>query len=258
MTASHCFNKTLPQKSNFQEKNPNHLLDRQKLIKFLADQYDGLVLDNDGTVARTEELHALVGAKIMSEHGAPTSFDDRFCMMGMGEAAIWDAQRDKGMPLTLGRQQFIDMHQEEFLKALETHKNPAQLERHGVIDLVQAFKDRSKPVGVASNTPRNVVERVQRLIGFWEKMDVIVTFDDLQALNMKAKPEPDAYNLAKEKMGLQNGKVLAVEDSSKGISSAISAGCDVIGIYYDTIGHKPDPRVFLSTRDSSRLFLEMK
>lgn len=305
MTPSHCLKTQFNPEAQQGFFELHKIKDRPSLIACLADYYDELYLDNDGTVARTENLHAQVGAELMTKCGVPTSFEERFLMMGMGEGAIWDAQRIKGMPLNIGRNEFINEHQRLFLEALGTLQNPAALVREGVVDLVDAFRNQRKTVAVASNTPRSVVEQVQKIVGLWDKMDLVVTYDDIAKLNLKPKPAPDVYNLAKSRAayyrnsassfsakmkesishrGLdyettpeeciitnlhsasknylnqqadENVKALAVEDTSKGISSALGAGCDVIGIYYDTAGHTPDPRAFISTPDS-QLFLAMK
>ncbi len=44
------------------------------------------------------------------------------------------------------------------------------------------------------------------------------------------KPAPDGYALAVERLGVEPGSVLALEDSRHGITAARAAGLDVIGV----------------------------
>jgi HAD superfamily hydrolase (TIGR01509 family) len=59
-----------------------------------------------------------------------------------------------------------------------------------------------------------------------EVFAVIVTSDDVAA----SKPAPDIYLLVCERLGIPPADVLALEDSSAGVSSAKAAGLTVIAV----------------------------
>jgi beta-phosphoglucomutase-like phosphatase (HAD superfamily) len=45
----------------------------------------------------------------------------------------------------------------------------------------------------------------------------------------RAKPAPDLYLLAAERLGLKPARCFAIEDSAAGVAAARAAGCPVIG-----------------------------
>jgi HAD superfamily hydrolase (TIGR01509 family) len=82
------------------------------------------------------------------------------------------------------------------------------------------------PTSVASNSPRHRVEaafRIARLTPFFGGR--ITTFEDVA----QGKPAPDVYVEAARRAGLAPGACLAIEDSRAGVTSAVAAGCPVIG-----------------------------
>ena len=46
----------------------------------------------------------------------------------------------------------------------------------------------------------------------------------------RGKPHPEPYLLAAERLGLDPGECIAIEDSPTGVRSALAAGCRVIGV----------------------------
>jgi beta-phosphoglucomutase-like phosphatase (HAD superfamily) len=56
--------------------------------------------------------------------------------------------------------------------------------------------------------------------------DVVVTGDEVRA----AKPAPDPYQRAADRLGRAPQVCVAVEDSAVGITSALAAGCAVIAV----------------------------
>ncbi len=56
--------------------------------------------------------------------------------------------------------------------------------------------------------------------------DVIVTRDQVA----EGKPAPDSFLLAADRLGMDPGQILVVEDAPAGIAAARAAGCAVLGI----------------------------
>lgn len=46
----------------------------------------------------------------------------------------------------------------------------------------------------------------------------------------RGKPEPDVYLLASERLGVDPGRTLAIEDSDPGIRAAVNAGMHVVAL----------------------------
>jgi HAD superfamily hydrolase (TIGR01509 family) len=82
------------------------------------------------------------------------------------------------------------------------------------------------PMSVASNSPRHRVEAAFRITGLSQFFSGrIITFEDVSL----AKPAPDIYLEAARRAHVPAGSCLAVEDSTAGVTSAVAAGCHVIG-----------------------------
>ncbi|HEV2593067.1 MAG TPA: HAD family hydrolase, partial [Gaiellaceae bacterium] len=90
--------------------------------------------------------------------------------------------------------------------------------------LVAALRGRI-PIGVASNSSRELVETALRGAGLGE-FDAIVAAEDVAV----AKPAPDAYLEACRRLGVEPGRAAAIEDSPAGAAAAKAAGMLVIGL----------------------------
>jgi len=81
-------------------------------------------------------------------------------------------------------------------------------------------------LGLASNSPRFLVDDALATAGMTGAFEVIVTSDDVA----QAKPAPDIYLLACERLGVAPAEAVALEDSASGMTAAKAAGLTVIGV----------------------------
>lgn len=92
--------------------------------------------------------------------------------------------------------------------------------------LLDALDAAGVPVGVASASDRDWVERLLAGLGVRQRFAVVVTGADVQ----RRKPAPDVYLRAAAALGAAPGGSVALEDSAHGIASARAAGMRVIAI----------------------------
>jgi HAD superfamily hydrolase (TIGR01509 family) len=97
--------------------------------------------------------------------------------------------------------------------------------RPGAVELVERLRNRV-PLALASNSSRPLVEAALRTAGLTDAFDAIVTADDVP----HPKPAPDLYLLACERLGVQPGEALALEDTAPGIAAAKAAGLTCIAV----------------------------
>ena len=81
-------------------------------------------------------------------------------------------------------------------------------------------------VGLASNSPRTLVDAALATARMTDAFDAIVTSDDVE----HPKPAPDIYLLACERLGVEPSDALALEDSASGVAAAKAAGLTVFGV----------------------------
>jgi HAD superfamily hydrolase (TIGR01509 family) len=96
----------------------------------------------------------------------------------------------------------------------------------GVVDLLAAAQARGLKLAVASSSPASWVEGHLAGLGLLEYFEEIVTSDDVE----KTKPDPALFLLAAEKLGVQPGEVIVLEDSYNGVTGAKKAGMFVVAV----------------------------
>jgi HAD superfamily hydrolase (TIGR01509 family) len=112
----------------------------------------------------------------------------------------------------------------ELMHGLVRHEVDA---RPGAVELVARLTAlEGVSLGLASNSPRYLVDDALATAGLADAFEVIVTSDDVE----HAKPAPDIYRLACERLGVSPSDAIALEDSASGVAAAKAAGLTVIGV----------------------------
>jgi HAD superfamily hydrolase (TIGR01509 family) len=96
----------------------------------------------------------------------------------------------------------------------------------GALALVDALATAGVPLGVASNSPRNLVDLSLRVSGLEGRFGAIVVAEDVP----KSKPAPDVYLAAARALGAEPSASVALEDSPTGVAAAHAAAMFVIGV----------------------------
>jgi HAD superfamily hydrolase (TIGR01509 family) len=113
----------------------------------------------------------------------------------------------------------------EFIKILETYDLDT---KDGFWQLAFELKEQKQlKLGLVTNTPRNLTEKVLTKLGISQTFDIIVTGDEVK----KLKPDPEIYNLAAKKLNLNPEEILVFEDSPTGAASADKAKMSLIVIW---------------------------
>ncbi len=75
-------------------------------------------------------------------------------------------------------------------------------------------------IAVCSNSIRNTIETMMDLSGLEDYIDLIVSNQDVT----KAKPDPEMYLLAMQKLKCRPNECLIIEDNDHGVKAAIDSG----------------------------------
>ncbi len=92
-------------------------------------------------------------------------------------------------------------------------------------------------LGVASGSPRALLDAILERTGWASLFRVIVSSDDVA----QGKPAPDTYCLAVERLSALPERVAVVEDSANGILAGVAAGAHVIAV--PAPYHRPSPDI---------------
>ena len=176
---------------------------------------EAVVFDLDGVIVDTEkywsEAENEIYRKATGEELEPSE------LSGMTISNTYEyLSGEYGTQLSF--EEFFDMYEE---RAREVYMEKAEL-MPGFQSLIEELGEKGILIGVATGS-------------YWTDL-VIERFDldfdaksDANLVEGNGKPDPETYELAIEKLGVEPEKAVAVEDSDPGVESAKRAGLHVIG-----------------------------
>jgi HAD superfamily hydrolase (TIGR01509 family) len=82
------------------------------------------------------------------------------------------------------------------------------------------------PLGLASSSPRQLIDAVLATAGISEHFVVTVSTEEVAA----GKPSPLVYLSAAQRLGANPRRTVAIEDSTNGLRSAVAAGLVVLAV----------------------------
>jgi len=180
-----------------------------------------VLFDMDGTLIDTEKLWDVALRELATLYGGELSDAARTAMLGSDAANTM-----RLMSEDLGRP---DIDAEAGAAWLDARVNELFAEgvpwRPGARELVAAVRAAGVPTALVTNTSRAVVDVALRTLGA-DNFDAVICGDEVAF----TKPHPEHYRAAAAALGVDPARCVAIEDSPTGITSALAAGCAVLGI----------------------------
>ncbi len=197
-----------------------------------------LIFDVDGTLAETEEIHRAAFNRAFAEDALPWHWDvdhyrELLRVTGGKERLRHHAALIGLAPDALDEARIGRLHARKNAIYGELVRGGACELRPGVETLIRDATARGLRLAIATTTSRANVEALlaATFAGDGETLfETLVCGEDVAA----KKPDPEAYVVALDRLGLAPADCLALEDSSNGLSAARGAGLRTIvtpGLY---------------------------
>ena len=187
------------------------------------------IFDLDGVIVDTAKYHYLAWKKIATDLGIEFTHEHNELLKGVSRVRSLDIILGLGQVEASQEQkdQWLIQKNEDYLSYLVDMDQSEILP--GVMPVLEFLKANQQPIalGSASKNARPILEKT----GILSYFDAIVDGNDVS----NAKPDPEVFLQAAQKLGITNENSIVFEDSVAGIQAANIASMTSIGIGDATI-----------------------
>ncbi|MER7587330.1 HAD-IA family hydrolase [Micromonospora sp. NPDC127501] len=171
------------------------------------------LFDCDGTIVDSMPLHYLAWQRALEEWGCDFPEDLFYA---------WGGRPTADIIVALNEQQGLAMPVAAVVERRESYYQELLPQLAAVPEVLAHIHDahRRVPFAVVSGSTRASVTASLDALGLLDRFDVLVCADDYT----RAKPDPEAFLLAAEQLGVPPESCLVFEDTDLGIQAATAAG----------------------------------
>ncbi|TWP32067.1 HAD family hydrolase [Leekyejoonella antrihumi] len=174
-----------------------------------------VLFDHDGVLVDTEQWYYLAGKHALAEVGLDLDKEQYLRDMTAG-AGTWTQAINAGVDdITLAR--LKERRNERYRQYLCTES----IEIAGVQDALAAMAGHVR-MAIVTTSKRADFELIHRSRHLTKFMDFVLVREDYE----HSKPDPEPYLTGLRRFGATAGETLVVEDSARGLASAVAAGIE--------------------------------
>lgn len=186
-------------------------------------QIEGVIFDMDGVLIDAREWHYQALNEALAIFGVKIGREEHL--------EEFDGLPTRVKLAKLEGQGRLPMHLMGTVEAVKQRRTLSVAARNNKPNLSHLLllgwlRARGIKIGVATNSIRSTAEFMLNGAGLTEYIGALVTNEDVE----QAKPSPDIYRAACQRLGLQARYSIAVEDSKHGIQAAKEAGLQVFEV----------------------------
>lgn len=179
-----------------------------------------ILFDHDGVLVDTELWYCRAGERALAEVDVVLAQERYLRDMSQG-LGTWAQARAAGVD-----ERVIDRQREARDAYYQEYLRSEAIEIDGVVDALAELSQyvRMAIVTTAKRADFDLIHRSRQITGF---MDFVLVREDYD----RPKPHPEPYLAGLKRFGATRDETLVVEDSSRGLASAVAAGidCAVVG-----------------------------
>ncbi len=180
-----------------------------------------ILFDKDGTIFDSEAAYRdawVKAAGLFNFNFTPDMYDP---LVGVRATESYQMAKD-----IFGPDFPLDKFAEKTREFINHHKWRGLPIKKGFDQFLQRASKLDIPLGLVTSAVYDAAILTFSQTDYLQHFDVIVTGDMVE----NAKPSPDPYLMASEKLGIEPRHILVFEDSNAGVEAAISAGCQTVAI----------------------------
>jgi HAD superfamily hydrolase (TIGR01509 family) len=188
----------------------------------LEDVKKYVLFDHDGVLVDTEPWYYRAGERALADIGFTQDREHYLRDMHHGQAT-WAQARAAGIDeATIDRQREVrDRYYQEYLRT-------EAIEIDGVLDVLAELAPHVR-MAIVTTSRRADFELIHERRHLLRFMDFVLVREDYT----HAKPHPEPYLTGLRTFGAAAKEALVVEDSSRGLASAVAAGIDCAVVHHE-------------------------
>lgn len=180
-----------------------------------------VIWDMDGVIADTAPYHFRAWHEVFQKRGV--DFTEADFRRNFGQRNDTIIRNTLGAQTSRGEVEAIAMEKEEtFHRVLGQNIKP----HPGAVRLIKSLREHGFKIALASSAPIENIQRVTGSLGIYDYFDSIVTGRDVA----EGKPSPQGFLLAAQKLGVEPGDCVVIEDAIAGVAAAKRAGMHCIAV----------------------------
>lgn len=179
-----------------------------------------ILFDNDGVLVDTEHWYFTASAEILQTMGFHLSEDRYRDIMIQGLSAFLIAE-ESGVPISE-----TDKWRTRRNELYQHYLRSEEIAIPGVKEVLAELSPRYR-MGIVTSALRCDFELIHASRGIVDYMDFVLCSGEYP----RAKPYPDPYLLGLKRLGGKKHETIIVEDSERGLRSAVSAGIDCVIVH---------------------------
>lgn len=183
--------------------------------------HGAVIFDMDGVMVQTAPQHFAAWRQVFAEMGREFSKEEFRATFGRRNQEI--LRHILGDGISEVQVEVLGRKKEEHYRALVRGEVEAA---PGFIPLLEALRDNEFKIAVGTSAPRQNVELILDVLSVRERLDVVVTAEDVD----RGKPDPETFLLAAQRCNVEPKGCVVFEDSVAGIEAARAAGMRCIGV----------------------------
>lgn len=186
-----------------------------------------LLFDHDGVLVDTELWYFKAAERALADIGLTLDKEQYLRDMSQGHGS-WAQARAAGVD-----EQVISRQREVRNRYYQEYLRTQAIEIDGVVDVLAELSQYAR-MAIVTTSKRADFEIIHENRQITQFMEFVLAREDYEL----AKPHPEPYLAGLKRLGAPREETLVVEDSSRGLKSAVAAGIDCAIVHNDfTQGH---------------------